>query len=176
MSSFRTLIQKPIESMKDFNARLAIACAEAPITDYEASVVDGLPALTLISELVDVDQEMIAEAAEEGEKLSDGDVVPDGDPMCIQVCALGAIQEISGNSEARMDVLNTRADGDAIEVEHISGPNIQWIPDRNDVNADGKPKTGAKYIMVQTQSVYAVVSYGFDPDADADVKGKRDRR
>ncbi len=155
-ADFTTLVKAPTEKSKEFNERLRVACESVPVTSFEATVVDGQPVITLMSELDYPTEDMIEEAKEAGEKLDPDEMVPVGAPICVQVAGLSAVGEDVAMSEKAMSALNHRAKGECDEVRYFSGQFVQWVPDHNDViNQVPKPK----FVLAQVPVVFAAVAY-----------------
>jgi hypothetical protein len=170
MATIRNLTQSPAESTKQFNQRLGAACFDSPVTGYEAAVVDGLPCIVLITDLVEVDPAMIKEAVAEGDTdhgLTIGESVPSDGPFLIQVSKAGAIREL-GDFEANVAALNKRCGGEIDEVAYIQGPDLAWVSDQNDV-ADGKALANVRRIPVPTTAVYVVVKAFLPEDMPKDL-------
>lgn len=163
MASMKTLIKDPNEVMSAFNARLLKECSDAPVTDFHAVVTDGEPAITLLSEMIEVDEEMVAEAKENGETLKLEELVPENDPIIVQVMKLGAYGDYAAKAEHNAAALAKRAQGEIDDVEMIKGPAYAWVRDRNDFKDDGvtlvDPKAPARHIMVPAESVFMVMAY-----------------
>ena len=87
-----TLIRTPDEKASQFNARLKDACSSEadPITDFQLDVVDGLPVVTLISEMEEADEEDVEAAKEAGDTLELGAEIPAGPALIVQVGRLMA--------------------------------------------------------------------------------------
>jgi hypothetical protein len=165
MATIRNLTQSPGETSKEFNRRLMRACFHSPVTDYQAAVVDGMPTLTLLSEIVDADEEMVQEAKQDGSEIQLGDQVPSDVPLLVQVIKTGAVREL-GDVEQGVSVMNERAKGEILEIEHVEGPDFAWVTDEND-------SASKKKVMVQTSAVYLIVSSVLPLDAPPESASKR---
>ncbi len=157
---FKTLVKSPVERMKEFNERLEKACKSAPITGFEAAVVDGQPVVTLMSELDYPSDEQLADDKEAKGDLKADDLVPIDDPICVQIGGIAASENGPAQTEHAHDTLNNRAQGECTEVRYISGQHFVWTPDQNDVLAN-VPKP--KQVLVQTTVVFAAVAYLQEP-------------
>lgn len=160
MSDIALLVKTGNEKMSAFNQRLGEACRSAPITSFQAEVVDGQPAILLCSEMIEADQEAIAQAKEDGVIIEAGELIPDSDPVVVQVARLGAFGEEAAKAEQSVGVLAKRGDGQVADVEMIKGQTIDFVLDRNDCDDAGKPKVAnPRYVTYNRETVYVVVSY-----------------
>lgn len=161
MSDIQLFVMAPVEKMKDFNERLRKACEEAPVTDYKAVVVDGHVAITLISEEVEADEALVAEALKAGRHLKVGELVPVEDPIIVQAVRIGALGKDAADSEQRVEAISKRAEGDVEDIEYIRGAQIDWMQDRNDLDDAGAAKPGQRprYVQFTREVVYAVITY-----------------
>lgn len=156
MSDIRTVAKSAAEGVKEFNKRLLKECEEMPVTSFEAVVADGEPVITLISELIQVDDEMIKEDS----TLKLGDMVPDTDPIEVQILRIGTADKGAALAEQHTDVLNDRAEGEVEEVRYIQGMMTDWMRDRNDFDANGKETSATPHwVKVDRQAVFCIVAY-----------------
>jgi hypothetical protein len=159
MSDIALLVKTSNEKMSKYNERLAKACASAPITAFQAEVVDGQPAVLLRSEMIEAGPEEVEQAKQDGADLKEGDLIPESDPLLVQVARIGAFGEEGAKAEQSVGVLAQRGDGQVAEVEMIKGQSIDFVLDRNDCDAEGKPKTAnPRYVTYNRETVYVVVS------------------
>jgi len=142
MSEVMILLKDPNEDLKLFNKRIREVCGQTMVTDFELHVVDGQPMLSLFSGMIEADEEDVAEAKEEGEELELGALIPEDDPVVVQVCGAAALvpMELDANgglvkgkegdaalTEKRVDVICERA-GDAVtKVRVATGSSYNWV-------------------------------------------------
>lgn len=142
MSEAMILIKDPNETVKQLNQRLRDACLQAPVTDFELHVVDGQPMISLFAGVVEADEDDVAEALEADEVIKLGALIPEDDPVVVQVSDVSALvpMEVDGNggqikgkegdaakSEKKLDTLCERA-GDAVtKLRTASGTAHGWV-------------------------------------------------
>ncbi len=142
MSDALIAIKDPNEEMKNFNKRLRDACANTPVTDFELHVVDGQPMVVMFSGLVEADEDDVEEAKEASEELKLGDLIPEDDPVVIQVCQLRALVPMeldkdgalvkgkegdAALTEKRLDTICERANDGITKVRVASGTSYAWV-------------------------------------------------
>jgi hypothetical protein len=164
MADIQVLLKIPTISMASFNQELKKTCQEAPITDYRASVVDGMPCVVLISTLVDATAEDVEQAKADGVALALGDAIPENDPLVIQVAALGAYGTAAASSMKACEILASRAQGQVEESEIISGPTVGWAHSPDDLDEQGTPRPNARMIPFPSSASYLVMSYLSPPE------------
>jgi len=184
MSDAITLIRTPNQPLPAFNAELRQRCSEMPITDFQIVLVDGQPAVTLISEDVEATEEDVRDALEADPQsdLKVGDPIPESDPLLIQVTPLGARTESEvTSSRGRVDKLCDRAKGEIERIITATGEVTEWIPnlalakmrpdgsletnkEGNPITVDGNP---LPFVQATRQVVYlAVASLAPEPADD----------
>lgn len=142
MSEAIICIKDPSETVKDFNKRLRDSCEQAPVTDFELHVVDGQPMVSMFAGMVEAEQEDVDDAQAEGEELELGALIPEDDPVLVQVCEVAALVPMerddkgelvqgkegdAAKSERKLDVLCERA-GDAVTKIRVScGTHYGWV-------------------------------------------------
>ena len=175
MSDAITLIRSPTQPLAEFNAELRERCGELPITDFQLAIIDGQPAVTLLSADVEATEDDLrdAQAADPKSDLRLGDLIPDGDPLLVQVTPLDARTEKDAkSSRGRLDKLYDRAAGEIERVITAVGEMNEWVPNialakiRPDgsveSNKEGHPITPegnpVPFALTQRQVVYLAVA------------------
>lgn len=130
MSYCYTFVKSPQESLSTFNKRLAEACQDDdnPITGFDLLVVSAQPVVTLSSEMTEVTEDDVAE----DDTLTLGELVPESDPMIVQVCLVEAgSDEQAKSTEVRLDKVYKRYQGDVIRNVSARGlvPIVIPVPD-----------------------------------------------
>ncbi len=122
MADALTIPKCPSEKVGDFNKRLKETCTMQPVTDASIVIVHGQPVITLFSEMVEADQEDVDAAAEDGEELKLGELIPSEDPLIVQVCSLDcSSDESAGKTQQYAERLFQRADGAVSKTLHATG-------------------------------------------------------
>jgi len=155
MADATTLISYPGEAMRDFNARIAEAC-QTYVTDIELHVLDGQPAVTLLAEAVDAEQEDVD--AGRAEKV--GDALFDGPPLCAAVAVVrAASKKAAAKSESELDKLYNLAAGEIVSIDILSADSYEWI-EQDDKGKDIPP------LYAPTKAHIAIVVWEVAVDED----------
>jgi hypothetical protein len=166
MADAITLIKAPVEKMQDFNIRLKQSCESQPVTDVSIVVIDGEPAVTLFSEVVEATQEDVDEAKEDGQEIKLGEMIPEQAPMMAQVTRVSAVDaQAAAKSQDRMERLYERAGGSVIKQLHAEGSRAGFM-----VIPDSKPEQKA---WVTAPEHYMLVAY-LPADEESGEKEKPD--
>jgi hypothetical protein len=159
------LIRTPSEKAGAFNLRLRQACSldEDPITDFQLDVVDGLPAVTLVSELVEATEEDV-ENKEEDDDFKLGDMISAGDRLAVQVARLEATTDpLTQRTQNIVEKMFGRFNGDVVKTVVAKGLVPVLLPL---FGADGK-ESGVKYAALQ-EVCYIGIAYVYDDGEDGD--------
>ncbi len=172
MADGMTLLKAPTENISAFNKRLKDACGIKPVTEVSLFVIDGEPLVTLFSELVEANEEDVAEAKEGGETLELGELIPEEAPMIAQVTRVECLNDdLALKSQQRTERLFERADGGVQKLLCASGTVPIWVT---------SPEKKTEH-LVQQNVHYVLVAYLADGDDDGDgskgdAKMERDLR
>jgi hypothetical protein len=176
MADAMTCAKSPDETMKQFNLRLREACSNKnnPVTNVSIIVTHGEPVVTLFSEVHEVTEEDVKEAADEGEDpLTLGELIPDNEPLIAQVVKVScASPEEAIKTQRRLETLYERADGGVIELLHATGSRFGFVP----LPGAKDPKDPREQVYVEEPVTYVLISYevGDDDDEQDDSKGEAD--
>lgn len=185
MADAFTVIRYPNESLKDFNNRLRKMCEDAPVTSFEAAVVDEQLAITLICESQEATEEDITQEREVDPKttLSVGDLIPSGPTIMIQATTLRAhTPDAAAKSENLFEKLVSRLGADVEQVRYVQAPTEVWIPDlskakrRSDgsleLDKDDQPQSvdgsPLAYVLAHRQCTYLIISAPLMDDEQAE--------
>lgn len=151
MADARTLVKLPNEKPADFNKRLLVACREegVEVTNAALHVIDGEAVVTLFSEMVEATEEDVAETVEEAKAeaktagrpfkeddvdLEEGDLIPENDPVFVQVCRVAAYDDKAGGVTHKfLETVYERAEGQVVKVLKDTGSRFSWgqAPDKS---------------------------------------------
>ena len=142
MSDVMFCVRDPNETVSSFNKRLFKVCHDTAVTDFELHVVDGQPMVMMFAGVVEADAEDVAAAKEDGEDLKEGDIIPEDDPIIIQVAKACALQPMAidkdgalvkgqegdaAKTERGLDVLGERARDRVTKVRVATGTSHNWV-------------------------------------------------
>ncbi len=158
MADAMTLAKAPTETISAYNKRLREACGTQPVTEVSISVVDGQPFVTLFCEMVEADEEDVAEALALGETIALKEMIPEEDPLIAQVSRVDCTSDESARkTQAHTERLFERADGGVVKLLNATGPIYGWLesPDK-------------KQHYCQQSVNYVLVAYLADSDGEND--------
>ncbi len=175
MSDAVILIKDPTEILKDFNKRLRTFCGQTAVTDFEVHVVDGQPMVSLFAGMVPAEEEDVEDAKEAGEIIKVGDLIPEDDPIVVQVCGVAARAPMerdenggqvkgkegdAAQSEKRLDALCEKAADGIVKMRVASGTSHDWV------TIPGKDANKREWLPVT--KTYVALAFGA-PDEAADA-------
>jgi hypothetical protein len=163
--------QLPTEKIGDFNKRLQGACMQEDdqdqpitITDATLTVVDGLPLVLLTAEMTEATEEDVEnDEPEEGQpRLKEGDLIPAGPGLIVQVMGLDATtDERASKSQGRLNSLATRFGGEVLHTSTAVGTVIALV-DVHEGDAKDPSKVVKKQVPVRKDVTFLMVAYDLD--------------
>lgn len=158
MADATTLIREPGEALKAFNKRIHAVCNTTYVTDINLAIIDGMPAVTLMTDVDEATEEDVenGDAEEVGDPLS-------GPPICGALAIVRAeTADAAQKAEEALDKLYNLADGAVTAVEFVTADHYKWIENPN------KPKADPFYAPAKV--TYVLCTWDLASDDDDDKK------